>query len=232
MLARDFQLPALALDLTEEPGVLNRQCGLRGERSQDLNDLGGKRAGRATSDDEAPDDALLVKQRDRRARRASPSRATLRAADSRRRLPPRCPGSGAGSRVTAIWPTAPSPRRSRVARSNADWLPSALSVARGENSSAPSSYLKIVPPSVPESWTARPTIVVRTVSRSSEELTARPTSPRAVSWRRPSGSARASAPAARSAGARSRSRSPPDRRRSEEARFRRRRIRPVQCGSQ
>ena len=86
-----------------------------------------------------------------------------------------------GSRVTAIWPTAPSPRRRRVARSIADWLSSALSVARGENSSAPSSYSKIVPPSVPESWTARPTIVVSTVSRSSEELTARPTSPRAVS---------------------------------------------------
>src|SRR5947208_2005347 len=86
-----------------------------------------------------------------------------------------------GSRVTAIWPTAPSPRRRRVARSRADWLSSVLSVARAENSSLSSSYSKIVPPSVPESWTARPTIVVRTVSRSREELTARPTSPRAVS---------------------------------------------------
>src|SRR5919198_1141243 len=84
-------------------------------------------------------------------------------------------GTSTGSRVTAIWPTAPSPRRNRVVRSSADWLSSALSVARAENSSALSSYSKIVPPSVPESWTARPTIVVRTVSRSSEELTARPT---------------------------------------------------------
>ena len=42
-----------------------------------------------------------------------------------------------GSRVTASWPTAPSPRAGASSRSSADWPSSALSVARAElNSSA------------------------------------------------------------------------------------------------
>ena len=39
----------------------------------------------------------------------------------------------------------------------------------------------MTPPLVPESWTARATIVASTVGRSSVELTARPTSLKAVS---------------------------------------------------
>ena len=49
-------------------------------------------------------------------------------------------------------------------------------IARWTNSSALSSYSNTTPPSSPESWTARETIVVSTVWRSSVELTARPTS--------------------------------------------------------
>ncbi len=87
-------------------------------------------------------------------------------------------GTCTGSSVMAVRPTTPSPLRI-TARPTRRALPIAT---RCTNPCASSSYSKTVPPSSPESWTARETMVLSTVSRSSDEDTACPTSPRAVSW--------------------------------------------------
>ncbi len=86
-----------------------------------------------------------------------------------------------GSSVTAVRPTTPSPFRGRASRCACTSASSVFSEARSSKSSRASSYSKIDPPSRPDSSTARATMVVSTVSRSSDELTARPTSPSALS---------------------------------------------------
>ena len=105
---------------------------------------------------------------------------------SRSRLPyfPGMAMSGiwAGASVMAVCPTTPSPLRTRVVRRASARVPPVSVAARWTNSSVLSSYSNTTPPSNPDRWTARETMVVSTVSRSSVELTARPTSPSAVSF--------------------------------------------------
>src|SRR5437899_813496 len=81
----------------------------------------------------------------------------------------------------AVRPSTPSPFRNLVVRRTSASVPPVSVATRWTNSSVGSSYSKTTPPSSPDSWTARETIVLNTVSRSSVELTARPTSPNAVS---------------------------------------------------
>ena len=54
---------ALLLDLLEQPGVLDRQDGLAGERLEQVDDGLGELAGRLAADHEHADDALLADQR-------------------------------------------------------------------------------------------------------------------------------------------------------------------------
>jgi hypothetical protein len=70
-----------------------------------------------------------------------------------------------------------------IARSASTISAGRLCVARRWNSSRCSSYSHIEPPVTPASVVARETIVASTVSRSSDELTACPTSPSARSSR-------------------------------------------------
>src|SRR5215469_146282 len=91
-------------------------------------------------------------------------------------------GTWAGSIVNAVCPTTPSPFRTRVVRRASASAPPPSVATRWMNSAALFSYSKTTPPSSPEMSTARETIVVSPVARSSVELTARQTSPRAVSW--------------------------------------------------
>ncbi len=87
----------------------------------------------------------------------------------------------AGSSVIAICPIAPSPFFTGASRTAFSSSSSMFSAAWSRNSPAASSYSYIEPPSRPVSCTARLTMVCRTVSRSSVELIACPTSPSAVS---------------------------------------------------
>ena len=78
--------------------------------------------------------------------------------------------------------SAPSPFGVRVARKLREQLVRRHCASRAARTPRPPRRTRRSrPPSSPESWTARATMVVRTVSRSSVELTARPTSPSAVS---------------------------------------------------
>ena len=90
-------------------------------------------------------------------------------------------GIWTGSCVTAIRPRMPSPRRIGVRRATAFTSSSRLLVARKWNSSVRSPYSKTEHASVPATWLAWETIVLSTVSRSSAELRAWLTSPRALS---------------------------------------------------
>jgi hypothetical protein len=81
-------------------------------------------------------------------------------------------GTWTGSSVMAVPPSTPSPFRMRVVRRASARASPASVATRWTNSSALSSYSNTTPPSNPDNSTARATIVVRTVSRSSAELTA------------------------------------------------------------
>ena len=81
-------------------------------------------------------------------------------------------GTCAGSSVTAVRPTTPSPLRMRAVRRTSASASVCPVAARWSNASAASSYSKMTPRFTPVSWTARETIVVSIVSRSSEEPTA------------------------------------------------------------
>ena len=129
-------------------------------------------------DGEAPEQASLT-QDGHREDRPHPRRGGPRAAGSRRLRRLRCP---APAPARASPPSArrlllPCGRTSRWAWQHGP----ACQQARSSKSSGASSYSKIDPPSSPDSSTARVTMVVSTVSRSSEEQTACPTSPSAVS---------------------------------------------------
>jgi len=91
-------------------------------------------------------------------------------------------GTWMGSRISAARPMSPSPFRRGTARRASTNSVSLLWVARSSNCSAAASYSKIEHPSALASWLARVTMVSSTVSTSSVELTARLTSPRAVSF--------------------------------------------------
>ena len=68
-----------------------------------------------------------------------------------------------GDSVIAVPPTTPSPLRIRAKRPAWASAPSSPVAARCSNSSAASSYSKTTPPSRPESYTARETMVVSPV---------------------------------------------------------------------
>src|SRR5262249_17203887 len=57
-----FELAALRFELAVEPGVLDRQRGLGGERLEQLDDVSGEGARRALGDDEPADQAPLCEQ--------------------------------------------------------------------------------------------------------------------------------------------------------------------------
>ena len=57
-----FDLPALVLDLAEQPGVLDRQDGLGREGFQKLDDFGAKLAGGFSPHHQAADDAVFAQQ--------------------------------------------------------------------------------------------------------------------------------------------------------------------------
>src|SRR5262245_45469743 len=61
--ARVLQLAALLLELTEEPGVLDRQRGLAGERSQQFDGIARELPGLLAPHEEGPDYSLLTYQR-------------------------------------------------------------------------------------------------------------------------------------------------------------------------
>ena len=183
VLAGDFELAALVLDLPEQPRVLDGQGRLGGEGPEQLDDLRREVAGRfritarppmqpssrtsgTASSARYPDSIRCVPQRGSRRRRAPDVGDLDRLAASRR-----------------VRPTAPSPLRIGVASSiGSTSSASRCSVARGTNSSRGLVVL------VDRRRRRRPTAgrparrsSSSTVSRSSVELTACPTSPSAVS---------------------------------------------------
>ena len=181
MLAGDFELAALVLDLPEQPRVLDGQGRLGGEGPEEIDDLRRKLPGGLPDHDEAAEQAILADQRNREQGAVS---GAARAHSRTRLSAARCQDVRHLDRLLRVREPSgrafPFPDRRGEHRLD-DLGLKLLGRARGTNTSRCSSYSKMTPPSVPESCTARATIVVSTVSRSSEELIARPTSPRAVS---------------------------------------------------
>src|SRR5207247_60634 len=66
--ARDLELPALFLDLPEQPRVLDGQGRLGREGLQRLDDLRREFPGGLPDEDEAPDDLILAEERHRKRR--------------------------------------------------------------------------------------------------------------------------------------------------------------------
>src|SRR6516162_7261627 len=71
VLARDFELAALVLDLAEQARVLDRHHRLGGERLQELDRMTGKLAGLLAPDDQRPDDAVGAVERNDQTRAKS-----------------------------------------------------------------------------------------------------------------------------------------------------------------
>ena len=113
-----FDLPALVLDLTEQPGVLDRQDGLRGKGLQKIRPLLGQIPDCLSPNRQAAHDLLFAKQRNSeeasitksRQAWAAPRGSVIALFQDVRNLH-WCRG------IVAARPVAPSPRRSGVARS-------------------------------------------------------------------------------------------------------------------
>ena len=177
----DLELPALLLELAEEPGVVDAPAtDWLAKVSSRSDRVGAERAGRAAGG--------------RRARRGSRPRAGAgrqhRAPARRACSTSRCGVAGARPRCRRAAVGSPlgrgrrrgcraAPMRVRRSASTSSWRSCRRPSAR-ENSRPPASNSKIDPPSVPESSTAWLTIVASTSCRSRLELTAWLTSPQHV----------------------------------------------------
>ena len=75
--ARHFELPALVLDLVEQPRVLDRQHRLRGEGLHQLDGILRERAGRAAADHQHADDIVAADAAARPDRARKPARSMI-----------------------------------------------------------------------------------------------------------------------------------------------------------
>ena len=69
--ARRFELPAFLRDLAEQPRILDRERGLRGERLQQFDDLRRERPRRLPVDQQPAEQVVLAQQRHREERTIS-----------------------------------------------------------------------------------------------------------------------------------------------------------------
>ena len=110
-LVGDFDLPALVLDLAEQPGVLDRQHRLCRKGFQKLDHFGAKLAGRFSPYYQAADDAVFAQQGNSQAGAKPKALQQSAACAARKRALPEYSGTATGSRLAAARPTTPSPSR-------------------------------------------------------------------------------------------------------------------------
>ena len=111
VLARHLELPALVLDLAEQPRVLDGQRRLRREGLEQLDHLRRELAGGVPVDGQAAEQLVLAQQRNRQQRPTAQTDEDVANAALVARDRPRCRGPAPARRVTAIRPSAPSPLR-------------------------------------------------------------------------------------------------------------------------
>ena len=128
----------LALDLMEQPGVVDGQHRLGREGLQHGDDLGGERAPLAPENDEAAEEPPLADERDGEERAHAFTREERPHLRRDERQSVSMSATCTGSRVMPARPMAPSPRRTGVARS-ASSAPARPGGARAWNVCAVSS---------------------------------------------------------------------------------------------
>ena len=172
--ARDLELPALRLELPEEPGVLDGQGGLGGEGLEEVHDLLRELPHGLAPHRQDAQDPLLRQERDRQDASGSRGRAGPSGSSSRRTLPRRrCPAAGPARGGAPPGPSRP-PRDGSERRPAPRPAPPASDGSPGAGTpECPGRTRRSPRRRRPESCTARLTIVVRTVGRSSVELTVR-----------------------------------------------------------
>ncbi len=179
--ARHLELAALLLELAEQPRVLDGQRGLGGEGLEQLDHLRRELARRLPVDDEPADQVILAQQRHRQHGPGPGPEEDVAQAALVGAFPPMS-GTWTGSRVTAMRPGTPSPFRIGVAPRHLESPPRRGCRSRGSGTPRSPRRTRRSSPRRRRraGWRGR-RWSSSTVSRSSVELTAWPTSPSAVS---------------------------------------------------